>query len=116
MPEFLIVWLVVAIGLVVISKLGLGTEVDDFGSALFGAGAIGIVNALIKPILTFFSFPFILLTLGLFLLVVNAICLMIAAALVPGFRVKGFGGALIGSIALTIFNLVVMKLVGVKLW
>jgi putative membrane protein len=115
MPQFLIVWLFVAISLVVASKLKLGIEVDDFGSALFGAGAIGIVNALIYPILKFLSFPFIILTLGLFYLVINAICLMIAAALVPGFRVKGFWGAVIGSIALAIFNLVILQLTGVKL-
>ncbi|AFY68386.1 membrane protein of unknown function [Thalassoporum mexicanum PCC 7367] len=113
MVEFLVVWLVVAIGLIVVSKLGLGIEVDDFGSALFGAGALGIVNALIRPVLAFFSFPIVLLTLGLFALVINGVCLMIAAALVPGFKVKGFFGAVIGSIALTIFNLIVFKLAGV---
>ena len=70
----------------------------------------GVVNAVVKPLLTFFSIPFILLTLGLFLFVVNALALWITSALSGalglGFRVNGFGAAFLGALVVSLVNLV----------
>ena len=74
---------------------------------------IGFVNALVKPILVLLSLPLTIVTLGLFYLVVNGACLMLAAALVPGFTVSSWGSAIIGALVLSIIgwllNLVVAK-------
>jgi putative membrane protein len=77
-------------------------------AALVGGLVLGVVNAIIRPVLIVFTLPFTLITLGLFIFVVNAICFGLAAALVPGFSVAGFwsalGGALIVSIVSWILN------------
>jgi len=65
---------------------------------------LGIVNALIRPLLVFLTLPITILTLGLFLLVINALLLKLAAALVPGFRVRGFGAAFLGALLLSVFS------------
>lgn len=89
-----------------------GIEVRDGKAALFGALMLGLANAFIRPILVLLTFPITLLTLGLFLLVVNAVVLMIAAAFVDGFKVKGFTSALWGSLILGLMNLLVGWLFG----
>ncbi len=80
-------------------------------AALIGVALVfGIVNTLVKPIVQFFSFPFIIVTLGLFLLVINAVMLMVTSGLSRslglGFTVRGFGAALIGSVVVSITSLV----------
>ncbi len=115
MLHLVLVWLCVAIGLIIVSKLHLGIEVDDFSSAFVAAIALGIVNALIRPVIFWLSLPLTLITLGLFIFVVNGICLALAAAFVAGFRVKGLGGAIFGSIALSLVNLIVSRLMGITL-
>ncbi|HET8733266.1 MAG TPA: phage holin family protein [Anaeromyxobacteraceae bacterium] len=76
----------------------------------------GVVNAFVKPVLTFFSIPFILLTLGLFLLVVNAFALWITSglsnALGLGFKVDGFGAAFLGAVVVSLVNLLLSWLAG----
>lgn len=105
MVGLLIIWLVTTISFLIISKLPIGVEIDSFGKAAISAAVFGILNALLRPILGFFTFPFIILTFGLFMFVVNAIIFGLAAALVPGFRLRwGFWSALIGAIALSIVN------------
>jgi putative membrane protein len=80
------------------------------------AVVFGVVNAVVKPVLTFFSIPFILLTLGLFLLVVNAFALWITSALSNalglGFRVDGFWAAFLGAIVVSVVNLLLSWLAG----
>lgn len=66
----------------------------------------GLINAIIKPIVKFFSFPFIILTLGLFTLVINALMLMLTAALTPILTVDGFIPALLGSVVISIVSLI----------
>lgn len=102
---FLITALVTAVSLFIISKLPLGVEIDGFGKALVAAVIFGILNALVKPIMVFFGFPFIVVTLGLFLLVINALIFGLAAWLVDGFRLRwGFWSAFLGAIALSLIN------------
>jgi putative membrane protein len=73
--------------------------------AAIAAGAIlGIVNALIRPVLLVLTLPFTLVTLGLFIFVVNAICFALTAALVPGFAVRGFGAALLGALVVSVVS------------
>ncbi|MDJ0843978.1 phage holin family protein [Crocosphaera sp.] len=110
--ELLISWLITAISLLIIAQLPIGVEVDDFGKALVSAIVFGILNALVKPILLFFSIPLTILTLGFFLLVVNAIIFGLAAALVSGFRLRyGFWSALFGSICLSFINGILSQVV-----
>ncbi len=110
--ELLIAWLITAISLLIIAQLPIGVEVDDFGKALVAAIVFGILNALVKPILVFFSIPLTILTLGIFLLIVNAIIFGLAAALVSGFRLRyGFWSALFGSICLSFVNGILSQVV-----
>jgi putative membrane protein len=81
-----------------------GIEVADFGTALLVALVLGLLNALVKPILHFLSMPLIILTLGLFLLVINAVLLYFVGDIVPGFQVKGLWPALWGSLIISIFT------------
>ena len=104
------VWFVGALALWIVAKIIPGVEVGGFGSALIAAAMIAIVNAVIGPVLRFISFPITFLTLGLFLLVVNAILLKLAAILTPGFRVRGFIPALVGALLLTIISTVLRNL------
>ena len=104
----ILVWVVVtAISFIIISYLPIGVQIASFPIALISAVVFGIVNALLKPLLTVFGLLNILnwVTLGLFSLVVNGIILAIAAALVPGFRLKWpLVSALLGALALAIVN------------
>jgi putative membrane protein len=79
-----------------------GFIVTNFVAALIAAVVIGLVNAIVRPILIVLTLPLTILTLGLFLFVVNALSIWIAGALTPGFRVTGLIPALLGSIVLTL--------------
>lgn len=109
--HLLIVWLVTSVSLLIISKLPLGIEIDDFGTALVAALVLGILNALVRPVLAFFTFPLTLLTFGLFTFVLNAIVFTLAAALVDGFHLRGGClSALIGPILLSLLNSLLFRL------
>jgi putative membrane protein len=116
-PDFLMLvhilvnWLLGALALWIVSKIVPGIQLKNFGSALVATVAIGLVNAVIGPVLKILSFPFIFLTLGLFLLVINAALLGLAAMFTPGFRIRGFFAALIGSLALTVVSWLLRRLV-----
>ncbi len=114
MVGILITWLVTTVSFLIISKLPIGVEIDTFGKAAISAAVFGILNALLRPILAFFTFPFIILTFGLFLFVLNAIIFGFAAYLVEGFRLCwGFWSALIGSLALSIINSLLFNVLAV---
>ena len=83
--------------------------VDGFTAALVAAFLLGIVNAILRPILIFFTFPITILTLGLFLLVINGLMLWLVAALVGGFHVNGFLGAVFGSILISIVSWILSR-------
>ncbi|AFY46105.1 putative membrane protein [Nostoc sp. PCC 7524] len=114
----LIVWVVTSISLLIISKLPLGVEVDTPQKAVISAAVLGIVTAIIKPILRLiFVVPDILtlnLLSGLFTFMISVVCFSIAAWLVEGFRLRfGIWSAVLGSIALTIINSLIYKLLGI---
>jgi len=102
MPHFLLTWLVTAVALLITANIVPGFGVRNFVSALLASVVIGLVNAVVRPILIVLTLPLTILTLGLFLFVVNAISIWIAGALTPGFTVTGLFPALIGSIVLTL--------------
>ena len=104
MLGLLLRWLLSALALVLTSKVVPGITVDSFTALLIAAIVLGLVNAVVRPILVFFTLPLTLVTLGLFLLVVNAITFGLAAWLVPGFSVNGFLPALLGSIVMSILS------------
>ncbi len=112
MIGIIVTWLVTAISFLIIARLPfLGIEIDSFAKAAISAIVFGILNAVLLPILTFFTFPFIILTLGLFFLVLNAIIFGLSALIVPGFRLRyGFWSALLGSITLAIINSILLRI------
>ena len=104
MVHLIVVWFVSAVALWIVAQIIPGIRVRDFGSALIAAAVIAVVNAVIGPVFKIFALPLIILTLGLFLLVVNAVLLKLASMFTPGFEVQGFFSAVIGSLVLTILN------------
>jgi putative membrane protein len=104
-------WFLGALALWVVARIVPGIDVKDFGSALIATLIIGVVNAIVGPIFKFLGLPFIILTLGLFLLVINAVLLKLASLFTPGFRVRGFVAALLGSIVLTILTYILRAVV-----
>ena len=112
MVSFVVHLLVTAVLLLVVAKLVSGVQIKGFGSAIVAALVLGLVNALVRPVAVLLTFPLTIVTLGLFLLVVNALMLWLASALVPGMRVQGFGAAFLGSLVLTLLNLAVSLVLG----
>lgn len=98
-------WIVNAAALVLVAYIYPGVHVDSFIAALFAALVLGLVNAVIRPLLVILTLPVTLLTLGLFLFVINALCFWLVAELVHGFTVGGFGAALVGSILYSLITL-----------
>jgi putative membrane protein len=97
----LFTWLATALSLLVVDLVVPGVDIATFPAALIAAIAIGLVNAVIKPILSLLSLPLNFLTLGLFSLVVNGICFWLASVIVPGFIVNGFLALILGPVVLS---------------
>lgn len=106
MRLFLVQLVVSAALLMLVAYFVSGVHVSNFFSALLAALLFGVVNAIFRPILIVLTLPITVLTLGLFLFVINALMMLLVAWLVPGFQVESFVAALLGSILLTLFNLV----------
>jgi putative membrane protein len=104
---FLVHILVSAVLLFLVGRMVEGIEVRDGKAAIFGALGLGLANALVRPLLLTLTLPITFLTLGLFVFVVNALMLMLAAAFVDGFEVEGFLPAVWGSLALGVMNFLV---------
>ena len=106
MMKLLLNCVISAVSLLIVAHVIKGFNVASFQSALIAAVVIGLVNGTLGLVLKFFSFPWIILTLGLASLVINALMLMLSAYFVDGFSVDGFIPAFIGSILLSISNFV----------
>jgi putative membrane protein len=102
MFRLLIHWLISATAVYVTANLLPGIAIRSFGAALIVALVLGLVNVLIKPVLVFFSIPFLIVTLGLFMLVINALMLQLASLLVDGFAVQSFWWAMLGSLCISV--------------
>jgi len=108
----LIVRLIVnAVALLLVAYLIPGVHVSGFGAALVAALVLGIVNAILKPILVLLSLPLEILTLGLFTLVINAALFYLVAKLHVGLRVDNFGAAFLGALVLSIVSFVLSSFV-----
>jgi putative membrane protein len=107
MVKLLAKWLLSAASLLFVAYIYAGVEVKSFASALLAAFVIGLLNAVVRPILVVLTLPVTVLTLGLFLFVVNALMFWAAAALLDTFQVSGFFAALIGSLVYSVLGLVI---------
>jgi len=100
-------WLLLAAALLLVANLYPGVQVASFSSAMVAALVLGLLNALLRPILVLLTLPVTVLTLGLFLFVINALMFYFAASLLSGFNVTGFAAALIGSLLYSLCGLVI---------
>ena len=108
---FLLRVLVNILAIVLAAKLVRGIEVDGVLSAVAAGLLLGVVNAVVRPVLLVLTLPITLVTLGLFLLVLNGLCLWLVAAVVKGFSVNGFWPAVLGALVVSAMSWVVTVLV-----
>ena len=100
-------WLLSAAALLGVAYIYPGVTVAGFGTAMWAALVIGLLNMLVRPVLVVLTIPVTILTLGLFLFVINALMFWAASGLMNGFQVNGFGAALIGSLIYSALGLVI---------
>lgn len=105
--KLLVNWLLSATALLAVAYLYSGVVVSSFTAALIAAAVLGALNMVVRPILVLLTLPVTLVTLGLFLFIVNALMFWAAASLVTGLSVKGFGAALIGSLIYSVLQLAI---------
>ncbi|MGZ3579537.1 MAG: phage holin family protein [Syntrophales bacterium] len=100
----LIRWIILTLSIIIASYLLEGIHISGFFSAFCAAAALGILNALFRPILLILTLPINVLTLGLFTFIINALMLKMASGIIPGFEVHGFWTAVIGSLIISIIS------------
>ena len=100
-------WLLLAAALLLVAHLYSGVAVASFQSALIAAFVIGLLNTLVRPLLVLLTLPVTLLTLGLFLFVINALMFWWAGSMFDGFKVASFGAALLGSLIYSLCSMVI---------
>ncbi|MBA4261423.1 MAG: hypothetical protein C0443_05230 [Comamonadaceae bacterium] len=105
--KLLLKWLLAACALLLVAYLYPGVQVQSFGSALIAAAVVGIFYALLRPLLVILTLPVTVVTLGLFLFVINALLFWAAAGVLDGFHVNGFLAALLGSLIYSVLMLVI---------
>lgn len=105
--RLLIRWALLACALLAVAHLYSGVRIDGFTTAMVAAFVIGLFNAVVRPILILLTLPVTVLTLGLFLFVINAAMFYWAASLTDGFAVTSFGAALLGSLIYSVMGLVI---------
>ena len=110
MMLYIIQIIITSLVLLLMAKIVKGVEIESWGSALFAAVILGLVNAFVRPFMVLLTIPLTVITMGLFLLVINALMLQLVAALSPGVNISGFGKAVLGSVVLTILNLLALAI------
>lgn len=105
--KLIVRWLLLAASLLLVAQIYSGVQVKNFGDALIAALVLGVLNTLLRPVLVFLTLPVTLVTLGLFLFVINAITFWAAAELLAGFTVTSFSAALVGSILYSACSLII---------
>lgn len=113
LSTLLFIWLATAIGLGLAILVIPGIKTDNATAFLFAAAVLGLINAFIRPALWFLTMPLTVVSFGLFALVINALMIMLTAAIVPGFEVRGFGSAFLAALVmalLAIIGLIAMPL------
>ncbi len=96
--KLILKWVLSAAALLAVAYLYSGVVVNNFTSALIAAAVIGLLNMIVRPVLVVLTLPVTLITLGLFLFVINALMFWSASGMLGGFHVAGFGAALLGSL------------------
>lgn len=105
--KIIVRWMLLAAALLLVAHLYSGVTVASFGAALIAAFVLGLLNTLVRPLLVLLTLPVTLLTLGLFLFVINALMFWAGATLLDGFNVAGFTAALIGSLLYSVCGMVI---------
>ena len=105
--KLILKWLLSAMALLAVASLYSGVHVNSFSDALIAAFVIGLLNSVVRPILIVLTLPVTVLTLGLFLFVINAWMFWWASSLLSGFQVQGFGAALLGSLIYSLIGVVI---------
>lgn len=100
-------WLLSAAALLFVAYVYSGVEVRSFGAAMIAAFVIALLNAVVRPVLVVLTLPVTVLTLGLFLFVINALLFWLAAEVLDGFQVRGFVSALVGSLMYSVIGLLI---------
>jgi putative membrane protein len=107
MTQLLVRWLVLALGVLLATKLVPGISCSDGATLIVVVVLLSFFNAILKPVLLLFTLPFILLTMGLGIILINALLFYWAGELVAGFEVRSYGAAIGGALVVSITNLVV---------
>jgi len=110
--KLLLKWLLSAAALLFVAYVYGGVQVQSFGSALIAAFVIGLLNAVLRPVLVILTLPVTVVTVGLFLFVINALMFWAAAGVLDGFHVSGFMAALLGSLIYSALGLVIESALG----
>lgn len=100
-------WLLLAAALLLVAHLYPGVTVQSFGSAMIAALVLGLLNAVVRPILVVLTLPVTIVTIGLFLFVINALMFYFAASILEGLHVESFIAALVGSVIYSLCSLVI---------
>ncbi len=111
MRGLLLRWLILSVAIMAAAYLFDGIRVDGFGTALFAALVLGILNAFFRPILFVLTLPITVLTLGLFTFVINALLLMMTSGVIGGLVVDGFVSALFGSLIISLVSLLLSSFI-----
>lgn len=112
MLGFFLRWSINLLALIAAASVISGIRIQSMGMGVIAAGLLGIVNAVIRPVVLLFTLPINLLTLGLFTLVINAAMLKLVAAVVPGFIIDSFGSAFLGALLISLISWVLNIFVG----
>jgi len=105
--KLITIWLLHAAALWCVASLYDGVMLSGFGAALLAALLIGLLNMLLRPVLVLLTLPITLVTLGLFVFVINALMFWAASGVLDGFQVRDFGAALLGSLIYSVFGMVI---------
>lgn len=108
MTSLFVQWLVTSLALIAAAYILPGMKIKNFGIALVAAAVLGVVNALIRPVVAFFAFPITFVTIGLFALVINGLMLMLVAKLVPDFEVDGCLTSILGALIVSVASALMM--------
>jgi len=110
--RLLIKWLLSALALLAVAYLYSGVQVSTYTSALLAAAVIGLLNMFVRPVLVVLTLPVTIVTLGLFLFVINALLFWAASGLLSGFHVNSFFAALVGSLIYSLLGLLIESALG----
>ncbi|AOG23912.1 MULTISPECIES: phage holin family protein [unclassified Acidovorax] len=105
-------WLLSAASLLFVAYVYSGVQVESFTSALIAAFVIGLFNVVLRPVLVVLTLPVTIVTVGLFLFVINALMFWAAASVLEGFQVTGFGAALLGSLIYSVLGILIESALG----